>query len=1016
MGIFAKALNMRTIIIMAIILSGLTLATQDFAYAADSIYPVRAKVDAVSATDHTITVEGYLKVHVKLRGKPIQLYALEPYQSLEDYEQMTPVAVLTERLVGARFIFEIDRYHQAQDRLYSKFLVVVPDSLDALEEDDVNLIFNGDDLIIDYPQHVINYNFQSEYSWLQEAVISKKGVFDDGLRDSAEEVGSAHGKVAVVLNKLLYKDASVAPVDAVPFTFEGNDYYIRKDYLDQLDNSIMTVTRNGATVLLALLIQKLEDDPASSAFHMIHPDALINGAGVVLPGWNVTNDTGIRYFKAAFEFLFSRYMRDDQQYGRVTGIKVANEVNAQWVWHNSGEKTMEAFMEDYERAVRLVYNAARKYMAEPKVYISLTHYWNERRPNSSPLRHYAPREVIETMNKLSKQQGDFPWHIDYHAYPDDLFEPRFWNDAQATDSFESVLVHFKNLDVLPAYLRQNHLLYNFEPRRVILSEQGFHFISGNPNAEKIQAAAYAYAYYKTFFTEGIDIMHYHRMKDSTAEGGLLLGLWTTDGNIPNERRLLYDVFEKIDTVQSLEVTEFAKDVLGIEEWEELIPEFEASKLAIRELPASVGTIPVETANNVQWISQFESGADGWSAAENATDAHIVSYGSGDHAFQVNLDSERKLWKGAQVFFDEPLDMTGYPYLKLALQLDDVDTIAENYEVKVKVYGPNIGVNDYTWVEGKAALIPNGNWQQIALDLSQWSGLSEVERIKVWVRSTNDKAVWNGHLKIDNIGFAQSVTRKANQHQFAVEGTWIGEPSVGANVRITILNHDVLPLSGTAQIVTHPNVTFDTTQLQLTTLPTGGTQTFLAEVTSLSYPQNRTITFNVLLNSTTVQETVYLPEKQIMLYDFEASAQGWQAGANVTSLERVSTSINQPQVPKEGAYMLEMLMANTVANTWRTAYVTMSQPVDWSEYNTFYYHINGYGLPGSTGYEARVTLTDELNNTFSRTHAVQNAQWNTIEIPMTEINLTTVKKIEISYRSLDPRLWSGKFQIDAIELK
>ncbi len=1014
MKIRIKAWYVRTSMIMAIVLTGLIFAATDFADAAGSVYPVKAKVDSVTATEQTITVEGYLKVHVKLRGKPIQLYELQPYQSLEDYKQLTPVAVSNERLVGARFKFDIDRYHQSKDRLYSKFLVVVPNSFDALEEDDVNLMFHGNDLIIDYPKHVTDYQFQSANVWLQEEVISKKGVFDDGLRDSAEELGSAHGKVAVVLDKLLYKDASVAPVDAVLFQFEGNDYYIRKDYLDQIDSSITTVTRNGATVLLALLIQELADDPASSAVHMIHPDAYMGGAGVTLPGWNVTNETGVRYFKAAFEFLFSRYMRDDQQYGRVTGIKVANEVNAQWVWHNSGEKTMEAFMKDYERAVRMVYNAARKYMAEPKVYISLTHYWNERRPNSSPLRHYAPREVIETMNTLSKQQGDFPWNIDYHAYPDNLFEPRFWNDTQATDSFESILVHFKNLEVLPAYLSQSHLLYNNEPRRVVLSEQGFHFLSGNPDAEKIQAAAYAYAYYKTFFTEGIDIMHYHRMKDSTAEGGLLLGLWTTDGNIPNERRLMYDVFDKIDTEQSLEVTEFAKDVLGIEEWEEIIPEFDASKLAIRELPASVGTIPVETANNVQWISQFESGTDGWNAAENATDVQIVSYGSGDHALQVNLSSERKLWKGTQVFFAEPLDMTGYPYLNLALQLGDVDLSAENYEVKVKVYSPHTGVNDYTWIEGKAALIPNGDWQQIALDLSQWSGLSEVERIKIWVRSTNDKAVWNGHLKIDNIGFAQSVTRQANQHQFAVEGTWLGEPSTGSSVRISIRNHDVLPLSGTAQIVTDANVTFDTTQLLLTSLPTGGVQSFIVEATSLIYPQNRTITFDLQLNSMTVQESVYLP--QAMLYDFEASKQGWQAGANVTSLERVSTSVNPPKVAADGSYMLEMLMPSSPANEWRSAYVTMSQPVDWSGYNAFYYHINGYGLPGAAGYETKVTLTDESNNTFSKTHAIQNAQWNLIEIPMTEINLTTVKKIEISFRALDTRQWSAKFQIDAVGLK
>ncbi len=41
-------------------------------------------------------------------------------------------------------------------------------------------------------------------------------------------------------------------------------------------------------------------------------------------------------------------------------------------------------------------------------------------------------------------------------------------------------------------------------RRIILSEQGFHSLDNSLESQKIQAAAYALAYYKSKFLDGID--------------------------------------------------------------------------------------------------------------------------------------------------------------------------------------------------------------------------------------------------------------------------------------------------------------------------------------------------------------------------------------------------------------------------------------------------------------------------------------------------------------------------------
>ena len=69
------------------------------------------------------------------------------------------------------------------------------------------------------------------------------------------------------------------------------------------------------------------------------------------------------------------------------------------------------------------------------------------------------------------------------------------------------------------------MLHNGNPRRVILSEQGFHTPDG-PEGEQLQAAAYCLAWNQVNRDCGIDAFILHRHVDHKHEGGLRLGLWT----------------------------------------------------------------------------------------------------------------------------------------------------------------------------------------------------------------------------------------------------------------------------------------------------------------------------------------------------------------------------------------------------------------------------------------------------------------------------------------------------------
>jgi hypothetical protein len=128
-------------------------------------------------------------------------------------------------------------------------------------------------------------------------------------------------------------------------------------------------------------------------------------------------------------------------------------------------------------------------------------------------------------------------------------------------------ITFKNIELLPDYFARRELLFEGRPRRIILSEQGFHTPKGT-NGETLQAAAYAYAYKKIESIPGIDAFILHRHVDNAHEGGLLLGLrgMTPNGTESRPRKKSWEVFRAADTAEWERAFEFALPVIGLKEW------------------------------------------------------------------------------------------------------------------------------------------------------------------------------------------------------------------------------------------------------------------------------------------------------------------------------------------------------------------------------------------------------------------------------------------------------------------
>ncbi|OZB91308.1 DUF5722 domain-containing protein [Paenibacillus sp. XY044] len=728
--------------------------------------PYAGKAEARIDHDGKIIIEGTVDpdfVSAHPEGQ-LELFELATYEDAK--EVLSAKTPLAKAALSESFRYETAVNDGQRSRLYSKFSV-------AFRAED------GTYTLMDAPQYITNPEANARNTEPYPEAQSIKGL-QVQMTGDAQELGISHAALNVSYNELMYK-ADNHPDNTISYDLEGETFYFRKDRIERMDNAIKSLSDNGIIVSLILIMYDIKDPDSPNEF-LIHPDSEPGGTVYAL---NTSNEMGVKYVKAATKFMAQRYSMPSEQYGRAVNYIVGNEVGQNKVWNNMGPKKVDAYVREYVQTFRLIDTIVKGEYANARTYVSLDHFWNEKLDDAS-LWKYDNKVIVDKMAELSRKEGDFAWNIAAHPYPEDLFNPRFWNDATATDSFDTQRITFKNLEVLVNYMKQPEFLHNGEMRRIILSEQGFHSLTNSEEHQKLQAAAYAYAYYKVKFLDGIDAFILHRHVDHGQEGGLNLGLWThTPDSVvtPDQPKYIYDVFKYIDTARSLEVTDFAKPIIGISDWREVIPNFDPGKLQDRTLPSIRGLDYIRDVQKPGEGSGFETGTDGYIASDEVQqvrrDSGHAFNGTGYLAARFN-SPYAKNWAGVQKEFAGPVDARKTPYFTTALQLADVNR-EKAYEAKIILY------SGFEQIEGTAKLDPSKEWQQVSLPLGDWKGAKAVDRVKIWVRSEGGDP-FSGELRVDEARFAEKV--KYDPHSPNLEISVQQLPpklEVGAKLTVTVTN-------------------------------------------------------------------------------------------------------------------------------------------------------------------------------------------------------------------------------------
>jgi hypothetical protein len=385
--------------------------------------------------------------------------------------------------------------------------------------------------------------------------------------DDAIALGIHHAAINVSLGALM---ASSSDTHALPYPHHNRQYFFDVRYIQHLDSQIKPLSDRSVVVYLILLAYPTKN-PAKDTL-LLHPNARADGQ-YTLAGCNTVTQEGRNHYSALISFLASRYSGAQPQAGRVWGYIIGNEVNSQFTWHNVGSMSVHEAAAAYHQAVRLAHDAIRPHSAHARVYLSFDHHWHTAAPGTSDQEAYPARSFIDHFARIARESadGDFEWHIAHHPYPDDLGNPRTWLDKNAWPTEDSPHITFKNLGVACEYMKRPELLWNGQPRRIILSEQGIHCLAA-PEGEDLQAAGFAYAWEQARRQPGIDAMIWHRHVDHAHEGGLRLGLWENKpGSIaePDRPRRIYDLFKKAGTNQWQHAAAFALPIIGLKNWQEL---------------------------------------------------------------------------------------------------------------------------------------------------------------------------------------------------------------------------------------------------------------------------------------------------------------------------------------------------------------------------------------------------------------------------------------------------------------
>lgn len=405
-------------------------------------------------------------------------------------------------------------------------------------------------------------------------IKSKKGAFGENAEDF-KDLGCSYATINFDISQFIkpneyYTDGFNGDLvgrdhadNEVQFVSNGKTFYFDSYMVDYYDQQILSYYSQGASVTAIILANPVTDFmgqfPSSLTYEYANQETTIMGL-------NTSNVLGFEYYVALIEFLADRYGSNAYEKGYINNFIIGNEIDYARDYNRISEKqaTLDVYMEEYSRLLRLTDLAARKYQKDIKVAMPLTHNWSEPGYTSSNngVAAYAPKDLVDWLNRRSKATGDFNWGIAPHAYGAHLTQTYVFGIdtsydyrgigmtggrgyGETNNINTTKLITFSNIEILDAYLNSAAMKANGKGRKMYLTECGISTCFSTEKEEKAQAGYIAACYYKLSQLPSVVSWDYYRLVDNETEtkAYTLFGLIDEKGN----KKPSYEVYKYIDT-------------------------------------------------------------------------------------------------------------------------------------------------------------------------------------------------------------------------------------------------------------------------------------------------------------------------------------------------------------------------------------------------------------------------------------------------------------------------------------
>jgi len=490
---------------------------------------------------------GYVKFSYELPGIPnsdddkLYLFELETYESSHGD---TYIATSTKQKNGC-FIFAYNR-----NRLFDKYVMAVKK--------------NGEYVDICIGQYITNPEAVASYTYAYPNAASIKGLIVDPYKvnnGSLTDLGVKQAAYNIPIAFVLGETTS-GNYPTIRYNYNGKTYAINGQRIAEFDIIFKALTKQGIVTTAVLLNNK------GAYSQTIHPNSWGGTAPYYM--FNAANEDGCQALEAVATFLAERY--SGTEHGQIVNWVVGNEVNARAAWNYMDYTDVNTYTEEYVKSYRLFYNAIKSINANARVYMCIDQVWDR---NLKSTDGYDAKDVLDVFNNSIVSRGNIDYGIAHHSYPVPLTWPKFWDMPSNYKSMNLVQYNYgtpfitiQNINILTDYIQQSNFLNpNGEVRSVLINEIGF----GSDHGETLQAACFAYAYYIADANQYIDGFIINKQTDNAVEiaQGLSMGLDYSGGG----HKYIYNVFKYIDTASSYDVTAFAKDIIGISDWSQVITKY-----------------------------------------------------------------------------------------------------------------------------------------------------------------------------------------------------------------------------------------------------------------------------------------------------------------------------------------------------------------------------------------------------------------------------------------------------------